>query len=185
MSRGIAYEHEDLNAYAIPARARVLNPVGRVPILVLDGGECLIDSTAILDHIDEMIGPSAALVPPSGLGRRAVLRLAAIATAIYEHSTARYFEERHPAWDDQPGLIERYRTQVIGGLKALDAAANPGGEISAAAPWNLATISAVVALDYAQPKHPDLNMTRIAPVLSQITAALAKQPAFEHTHPLL
>jgi glutathione S-transferase len=183
MSRNIAYEHEDLNAYAAPARARILNPVGRVPVLVLDGGECLIDSTAILDYIDELIGPAGALIPRSGPDRRAVLRLAAIATAIYEHSTARYFEELHPSWVGQLDLIERYRTHVIGGLEALDAAASPGGAIGATAPLSLATISAVVAFDYALSKHPDLNLSRIAPALSEVTASLAGEPAFGRPRP--
>src|SRR5215469_6427289 len=66
ISRGIPYEHDDLNGYLDPARARALNPVGKVPVLVLDDGEHLIDSGAILDHIDELVGPDRALTPRNG-----------------------------------------------------------------------------------------------------------------------
>ena len=66
VSRAVPYEHEDLNGYANPARARELNPVGKVPVLVLDDGERLIDSAAILDHINELVGPERALVPRFG-----------------------------------------------------------------------------------------------------------------------
>jgi hypothetical protein len=69
-SRAIAYEHDDLNGYADPARARALNPVGKVPVLVLDDGEHLIDSAAILDYIDQRVGHDQGLVPRAGRERR-------------------------------------------------------------------------------------------------------------------
>lgn len=44
---------------------RQFNPLGRVPALVLPDGEVLIDSVAILDFIDDTVGPGRALLPPS------------------------------------------------------------------------------------------------------------------------
>ena len=41
----------------MPTRSRRINPLRRVPTLVLDGGEALIESTAILDYLDELVGP--------------------------------------------------------------------------------------------------------------------------------
>jgi glutathione S-transferase len=181
-SRAIPYEHDDLNGYADPARARALNPVGKVPVLVLDDGEHLIDSTAILDYLAERVGDEQALVPRSGRERRAALRLAAIATTIYEQSTARYFEERRPGGCAQPELLERYRLQTVGGLKALDAAAGPDGPIGGT-PFSIATISAVVAFDYARLMHPDLDLGEIAPALTAVATALADDPAFARTRP--
>ncbi len=122
ISRAIAYEHEDLNGYANPARARELNPVGKVPVLVLDNGERLIDSAAILDYIDELVGPERALIPRSGAARRTALRLSAISTTICEQITAHHFERQRPGGSAQADLIERYRQQAMGGLRALDAA---------------------------------------------------------------
>jgi glutathione S-transferase len=181
-SRAIPYEHDDLNGYADPARARALNPVGKVPVLVLDDGEHLIDSTAILDYLAERVGDEQALVPRSGRERRAALRLAAIATTIYEQSTARYFEERRPGGCAQPELLERYRLQTVGGLKALDAAAGPDGPIGGT-PFSIATISAVVAFDYARMMRPDLDLGEIAPALTAVATSLADDPAFARTRP--
>ena len=181
-SRGIPYEHDDLNGYVDPARARALNPVGKVPVLVLDDGEHLIDSTAILDYLAERVGHGQALVPHSGRERRAALRLAAIATTIYEQSTARYFEERRAGGCAQPELLERYRLLTVGGLKALDAAAGPYGPIGGT-PLGIATISAVVAFDYARMMHPELDLAEIAPALTAVATALADDPAFSRTQP--
>lgn len=181
-SRAVPYDHDDLNGYADPARARALNPVGKVPVLVLDDGEHLIDSGAMLDYLDEQFGPDRALVPRSGPERRTALRLAAIAVTIYEQSTARYFEERRPRGCAQADLLERYRLQTVGGLKALDAASRVEGPIGGK-PLGIATISAVVAYDYARMMHPDLDLAAIAPALTAVAAALADEPAFSLTRP--
>jgi glutathione S-transferase len=53
-----------------------INPLGRVPALVLDDGTVLLDSTAILDCLDSKVGPERALMPP-GPARIACWRLVA------------------------------------------------------------------------------------------------------------
>jgi glutathione S-transferase len=184
LSRGIPYEHDELNAYTDPVRARAFNPVGKVPVLVLDNGEHLIDSAAILDYVDELVGADQAFAPRTGEDRRAVLRLAAIATTICEQSTARYFEERRPDGGALAELIERYRGQTSDGLKALDAASGAGGLIGRR-PLSLATISVVVAFDYVRLTQPDLDPAHIAPALAAVVAALADEPAFAKTRPQL
>ena len=182
ISRGISYTHEDVNGYASPEKARALNPVGKVPVLILDDGEALIDSMAILDHLNEVFGSSHALIPPSGSARRAVLRASAIATTIYEQSSARYFEERRPDGNTLPALIDRYRQQTIGGIKALEEACASAGPISAT-DLNLATISALVAVDYVRLTHADVDTASVAPVLSSIASALAEEAPFARTRP--
>ena len=42
------------------------NPLRRVPTLVLDDGEALIESTAILDFLDELVGPDRAMIAERG-----------------------------------------------------------------------------------------------------------------------
>jgi glutathione S-transferase len=184
VSRGIPYEHDDLNAIADPARTRTLNPVGKVPVLVLDNGEHLIDSAAILDYVNELAGPDRALLPPAGPNRRALLRLAAIATTICEASTARYFEERRSSGTAVGEQIDRYRQQTMDGLKALDAASGSDGPIRPS-PLNIATISAVVAFDYVRLTHGDLDPAHVAPALAAVAAAVAEEPAFAETRPHL
>ncbi|HEY3148702.1 MAG TPA: glutathione S-transferase N-terminal domain-containing protein [Dongiaceae bacterium] len=182
VSRSIAYEHEDLNGYANPVRARELNPVGKVPILILDDGERLIDSAAIFDHLNELAGPRRALVPPEGRARRLVLRISAIGATLLEQTTAHYFEQQRPASCTQPELLERYRLQIIGGLKALDDASGPAGPIGLR-PLDVATISAVVAVEYLAGWYAELDVARIAPKLAAVAAGLADDVAFARTRP--
>jgi glutathione S-transferase len=182
VSRSIPYEHVELNGYADPVRARQLNPVGKVPVLVLDDGEHLIDSGAILDYLNEYVGPAQALIPGSGAARRLALRLAAIAATICEQSTAQHFEAQRPGGCVDPALLERYRLQTIGGLQELDRFSVPNGPIGAL-PLDIATISAVVAFDYAGLTQPGINGAATAPALARAVAALRDNPAFAGTRP--
>jgi glutathione S-transferase len=100
---------------------RQFNPLGRVPALVREDGEALIDSSAILDFLDESVGPELALLPPSGPERRDALRITAIALGAAEKGVAQLYEKafrpeekRHEPW------VERCRAQTHGALAELD-----------------------------------------------------------------
>src|SRR4051794_18623024 len=62
-----AYEHDTRSVFGDFDSMRQTNPLGRIPSLVLASGETLIDSAAILDWLDEQVGPERALVPRSGV----------------------------------------------------------------------------------------------------------------------
>ena len=63
---GFDFEHRAINAWSSLAEMRSYNPAGRVPALVLDDGEVLFDSNAILDYLDFLVGPDRAPDSPRG-----------------------------------------------------------------------------------------------------------------------
>src|ERR1700755_2855878 len=63
---GIAYEHKPWSTFGEGDKIAPYNPLRRVPTLVLDDGEALIESTAILDYLDETVGPERAMLPARG-----------------------------------------------------------------------------------------------------------------------
>jgi glutathione S-transferase len=75
---GIAFEQRFLSGFGNREEVRAANPLGRIPALVLNDGETLVDSGAIIDHLDEVYGRDKALTPASGPDRRAVLKISAI-----------------------------------------------------------------------------------------------------------
>src|SRR5438067_8784017 len=81
---GLDYEHRPLTVWTHLDDVRRTNPVGRVPALILDSGETLFDSHAILDYLDELAGPRRALVPASEPERHRVLRIVACAMGALE-----------------------------------------------------------------------------------------------------
>src|SRR4051794_26743948 len=76
---GIDFEHASWSIGKDQAEVAKLNPLGTVPILVLDDGEALVESAMILDYLDDRVGPTRALVPASGEARRKVLAFVTLA----------------------------------------------------------------------------------------------------------
>jgi glutathione S-transferase len=121
---GMPHEHESVIPFGeAKASLEAVNPITRVPTLVLDTGETLVDSAAILDHLDELAGPERALTPPSGEARRKVMRLLAVALGTMDKVVAVNYERRfrpkeiwHRPWLDQCDK------QVIEGYRWLDGA---------------------------------------------------------------
>jgi glutathione S-transferase len=118
---GIPFEHRNWSVGKDFDRIREFNPLGRVPTLVLDDGETLIESAMILDWLDQQVGPERALLPASGAARTRALTIMAIATGAADKGIhlviERVFrpeEKQHAPWTD------RCRVQVDGALAELD-----------------------------------------------------------------
>ncbi|MFC3077875.1 glutathione S-transferase family protein [Phenylobacterium terrae] len=117
---GMAYEHRPWSVFGNAEEIARYNPLRRVPTLVTDDGESLIESAAILDWLDEQAGPGRALIAPSGPERRAALKVCALATGMADKAVSLVYEQvvhgrGTPVW------VERCRTQIAGVLDALEA----------------------------------------------------------------
>jgi glutathione S-transferase len=105
-----------------------INPLGRVPALVLDDGTVLVDSTAILDWLDGEVGPERALMPPPGPARITCWRLVALGLGVNEKLVAIVYEHLMRKADQRSAnWIERCRGQVEGALATLDEARETPG----------------------------------------------------------
>ncbi len=88
------FKRNPLSVFGDVKDMQKINPLVRVPSLVLENGETLIDSIAIIDHLDEVAGPARALTPAHGPERRKVLQAVALAMGAAEKVVATFFE-RH------------------------------------------------------------------------------------------
>lgn len=96
------------------------NPLRRVPTMVLENGEVLIESMAILDHLDEQAGPDRRLLPGAGADRRTALKTCAFATRLCDNMVSLVHERvLHEQTSDV--WIARCTAQVSGVLTALEA----------------------------------------------------------------
>jgi glutathione S-transferase len=124
---GHAYEHRPWSSFGDAERLAAYNPLRRVPTLVLDDGEVLIESGAILDYLDELAGPEAALIARQGPERRAALKVCALATGLCDKMVSLVYERiLHEATSEV--WTSRCTGQVVGVLDALEAnrAGRPG-----------------------------------------------------------
>ena len=117
----LPFEHANWSIGRDFDRIREYNPLGRVPTLVTDEGESLMESAAILDYLDERAGPERALLPRTGAERRQALNLMAMATGAAEKGVMQVYErvfrpeeKRHQPW------LDRCRLQMSSSLAAID-----------------------------------------------------------------
>src|SRR3954454_21826699 len=89
---GLAYEHRTWSTFGDADKLAAYNPLRRVPTLVLDDGEVVIESFIILDYLDELAGPSKALIARSGDPRRKALKLCALATGLADKGASLLYE---------------------------------------------------------------------------------------------
>jgi glutathione S-transferase len=115
------FEHGNWSVGRDFDRIREYNPLGRVPTLVTNDGLALMESGAILDYLDELVGAERALLPRSGPERRQALNLMAMATGAAEKGVMQLYErafrpesKRHEPW------VERCRLQMSASLSAID-----------------------------------------------------------------
>ena len=60
---GLAFEHKPWSTFGDAEKIRPYNPLTRVPTLVLDDGDVLIDSTAIIDYLDSLVPAEKRMFP--------------------------------------------------------------------------------------------------------------------------
>ena len=180
---GIAYEHRPHTAWRNLQEVRAVNPVGRVPALILDSGEGLFDSSAILDYLDQIAGPDRALIPPREPERHQVLRVVACALGALEKVVAALYEQTmHPPGKVHQPWIVHNEGQALSGLEWLAAIA--------ASPWlagarlTQADVTTVVMYDFARIVNPRLIADGRYPSIEQLAARCNDLPAFAETRPV-
>ena len=116
---GLAFEHRPWSTFGDADKIAPFNPLRRVPTLLLDGGEALIESTAILDYLDEVVGPEKAMIAARGPERRHALKICALATGLGDKAVSLIYErvlrkDRLNLW------VERCEAQIGGVLEMLE-----------------------------------------------------------------
>lgn len=153
---GIDFEHRRWSVWGDAESLAQHNPLRRVPTLILDDGTSLLETWAILDALDELVGSERALLPASGLARRDALRIIALASGFADKAVSLLYEglvrsQVSETW------VQRCRLQVEDTLRWLErefaALGRPfwGGD----APSH-ADIAVVCSLSFAREAHPAL-----------------------------
>ena len=175
----IAYAHRTWSTFGDADKIAPFNPLRRVPTLVLDNGEALIESAAILDHLDELVGPSRAMIAANGEARRHALKVSALATGLADKAVSLFYERAlHQATSDR--WITRCRTQIADVLAVLEA----GRSDTHTRFWfgdtiGHADIAVTCALRFTREAHPGLIEETRWPALFAHTAACEDMPVFQ------
>jgi glutathione S-transferase len=157
------------------------NPLGKIPVLILDDESTVFDSRVIAEYLDTM-APNNRLIPASGRERISVKRWEALADGVLDAAVAAFLEERRPDGERSPSWIQRQRGKIDLTLQAMsedlgDQAWCHGNSMT------LADISVGCALGYLLLRLADLRWAETYPNLARLYEKLMLRPAFADTVP--
>jgi glutathione S-transferase len=160
--------------------ARV-NPLMKIPTLILDDGHVLYDSLVICDYFDTLRPPR--VIPESGARRWEVLTVHALASGICDAAVlARYEQALRPEPMRWPDWTRAQIKKIESGLDWLEgnvALLGDGGTASI----DLSQVTVGCALDYLGFRFAELDWRRSRPRLAAWHAVIARRPSMQRTMP--
>ncbi|MDI1257688.1 glutathione S-transferase N-terminal domain-containing protein [Aquabacterium sp.] len=160
------------------------NPLGKVPCLVMEGGEAVFDSRVIVEYVDTL-SPVGKLIPLSGRERVEVRTWEALADGLMDAAILARLEQTWPGRTEaqrSQAWIDRQMAKVHGALKAMSQGLGDR-------PWctgnhhSLADISAGCALGYVDFRFPQIDWRNDYPNLGKLFDKLSQRPSFVDTAP--
>jgi glutathione S-transferase len=159
------------------AAVRRVNPLGKIPALVLDTGEALYDSPVICEYLDA-IGTGPVLLPASGTGRWTALRLQALGDGVADAAFNIVMEHRRAEALRSSEWLDRWTRAIHGAADALEEAL-AAGPLAA----DLGAIAIAAAFGYVDFRLPQIDWRAGRPRLTAAFADLAARPSFVATAP--
>jgi glutathione S-transferase len=178
------YEFVTEDVWAADTTIGQSNPLGKVPCLVMEGGEALFDSRVIVEYLDTL-SPVGKLIPAMGRERAEVKTWEALADGLLDAAVLARLEakwagrakaERSDAW------IERQRAKIQSSVKAMSQGL---GEkpFCAGIYLSLADIAVGCALGYLDFRFPDIDWRSSYPNLAKLQDKLMQRQSFIDTKP--
>ena len=158
------------------------NPLGKVPCLIMEGGEALFDSRVIVEYLDTL-SPVGKLIPGAGRERAEVKTWEALGDGLLDAAllarmeavwTGRHDSQRSQAWIDR---------QVAKISEALKAMSNGLGDkpYCSGIHFSLSDVAVGSALAYLEFRFPQINWRETHPNLSALLDRLMQRPSFAGT----
>jgi glutathione S-transferase len=178
---GMPFTRNAISVFGDAEEMARIHPLVRIPSLILDDGEVLIDSAAIIDHLDEAVGPST-LTPRSGKERRRVLQATVVAAGAIDKAGAVVYERHHHegAHLSQPWEA-RCKHQLGGALGWLESQLK--GEWLTGPKLTQADIATACMVGYLKLRLPEALREAEYPELERHSMACEKMDAFVASRP--
>lgn len=180
LEKGITFEFINEMPYNAENGVAKYNPLGKVPALVTDDGECWYDSPLIAQYI-ELLDIAPALVPREAKAALRMRQLESLADGIMDAGLVSVREQARPAAQQSPDELVRQREKITRALDALEAYAADG--TLKADELNLATIAAACAVGYLNFRRVSPGWCATRPHLVKLVEALFQRDSFARTEP--
>jgi glutathione S-transferase len=160
-----------------------LNPLGKVPVLVLEDGASVFDSRVIVEYLDQ-VSPVGHLIPAEPKIRMGVRGVEALADGVTDAAVALFLERKRPPEQQSADWLMLQEKTLFRGLEALSEAL---GE----KPWyidknmTLADIACGCTLGYLDLRFPEIDWRAAHPNLARLADMLATRASFMETVPVV
>ena len=157
------------------------NPLGKIPVLVLDDDTTLFDSRVIVEYLDSA-SPVARLIPDDTRQGIQVRRWEALADGCVDAGVAIVMEKRRPVEKQSPEWMARQQGKIDRALRVMS------GDLGSKA-WcsgdlyNLSDIAVGCALGFLDLRMPDLNWRKLYPNLGKLFDKVSLRAPFKETAP--
>ena len=172
------------NVWSADTRIAASNPLGKVPCLVMEGGEAVFDSRVIVEYLDTL-SPVGKLIPSTGRERAEVKTWEALADGLLDAAILvrleNTFEGRKPSERSQ-AWIDRQMDKVHASLKAM--AQGLGDKpFCSGIHLSLSDIAVGCALGWLEFRFPEIGWRAEYPNLAKLMDKLAQRASFADTKP--
>ncbi|WP_019140659.1 glutathione S-transferase family protein [Noviherbaspirillum massiliense] len=178
--QGFSFEHVALSVFRTQEEMRKINPLVKVPMLVLDNGDKLVDSSFILDYLDGETPAEKRLIPASGPERMRIQQQCAVALVASEKAVQIVYDTRQrPAEYSYAPWVERCTGQMHAAFSMLEALPEPA--LLSGGPITQAEVTTAVVLRFAQYMLAAEFPAGRYPKLEKLSAYCEALPAFVQT----
>ena len=160
------------------------NPLGKVPCLVMEGGEALFDSRVIVEYLDTL-SPVGKLIPPSGRERAEVKTWEALADGLLDAAILARLEATWPGRSDSQrsqAWIDRQLQKIHHSLDAMERALADRTHC-VGTHTTLADIAVGSALGYLDFRFAHIDWRSTHPHLATLFERLMQRQSFKDTLP--
>ncbi len=178
----IEYTFEQENPWDEKSRVPDANPLGKVPVLVLEDDSTLFDSRVIVEFLDS-VSPISRLIPSGNREKIEVKRWEALADGVLDAAVVIVLERRRPVKQKNEPTIKRQMAKIERGLAVMsrDLGDKPWCTGNA---FTLADIACGIALGYLDFRHETYDWRVLHANLAKLAAKLAERPSFADTAPI-
>ena len=172
------------NVWVPETTIQQVNPLGKIPCLVMEDGSTLYDSRVIAEYLDT-ISPVCKLLPPNGRERTEVKVWEALADGVLDAAILVFLERRErPPEQQSAKWIERQMGKVHAGLREMSTRLGDSSYCMGIH-YTLADVAVGCALGWLAFRFPDIDWRGDYPNLARLADKLAERPSFRDTVPFV
>lgn len=158
-----------------------VNPLGKIPVLLLDDNTALFDSRVIVEYLDNS-APNNKLMPAPNRERSEVKRWEALADGLCDAAALVFLEKKRPATQQSQDWIARQQAKIINSLEYMSSELGDGNWCMGTH-FSLADVASGCALGYLVFRFPEIDWRGKHPNLARLYEKLMLRPAFSETVP--